>query len=176
MGVCYEPYCYNLSSRVHTKCTTLLKVYSCDIHTSYYCVLCNDRIVISYLAETDIVINNAINYHFMLFHTLRTSAGNHLHCSEIGVLLVGRNYYTEKATKSGICHVSDILKTYPHFIYLVPQFSISEMLDQYDNAEISGWQLLASIRNKTFACLACSGLFESFPSKEVFSAHPCNEL
>ncbi len=174
MKQCYWPYCEYLVLRVHNEGNSLLNVYSCDIHTTYYCTICNARIAIR-LAETD-TAQNTINVHFMTYHTFRVSTRNYLYHSKDGECLVGSSYHNNKKNAEYVyCFMSDILKTNPYFIYLIPEFSISDILDQFDEGKVPGWRLLAAIIHKPFSCLICGGLFESFPSNEVFAAHKCKK-
>ncbi len=171
MDICLWPDCNNLTSRINIESNILLNVHSCKFHTTCYCNLCNIRITTELSVDSDITYEY-IKCHFMIQHTLRNSSRNYAYQSRDSIILVGSSCMNGYFG-SGICNMSDVFKTNPHFIYLVPQFSISDMLDYFDEAYVSEWRLLAAIRNKPFSCLACGGIFESFPSNEVFNAHKC---
>ncbi len=179
MEQCRWDYCNKLAFQITTKNIPLINVYSCDIHAIYYCKLCDYKIIHGSLCSNNNISNDKleIDWHFIVHHTFKTSSRNYLYSSPTGMFLANRIYHEHGLGKlSRFCYMSGIIRSNPHFIYLVPEFSFSDVLDQFDEVVVPDWSLLAAMRNKSFSCLICGGLFESFPSSEVFNAHPCNEL
>ncbi len=161
--------------RVRTNHTHAFESYSCGIHVTYHCSLCNDRIL-RRGSDSGAPEHVYIQWHFMSSHTFKKSARNYLYPSQPGHVLINEIYYKfGQIDGNRFCHMVDVIKSNPHFIYLVPEFSFSDILDQFDEDRVSDWSLLAAVRNKPFSCLMCGGRFESFPSNEVFAAHKCKK-
>lgn len=175
MKSCVYLNCDIISPLVYTKNIPLVNVYSCGIHISYECSLC-DHTIAQHMIKQPRDCMYFISYHFMS-HIFKNDDGNYLYLSYDIPLLANRIYH-DFGRRNGyrLCNMTYIDKTCPYFIYLVPKFSFSKVLDQFDETEVPLDRLLDAVRNKPFSCLACGGIFESFPSSEVFVAHPCNEL
>ncbi len=142
-------------------------------YISYRCSLCNGNIMQK--LHLDIPETTYINKHFMTYHTFKKSDRNYLYSLQTGSVILFNEIYNRFGRIDGhrICYFTNIIESNPHFIYLVPEFSFSDILDQFDECTVPSWQLLTAMRNKPFSCLICDGQFESFPSGEVFAAHPC---
>lgn len=169
MEKCSWTFCDSPVSSIYPYNIPSIVVYSCGVHVSHTCSLCN-----SAAAGESPIDKLEIGWHLMIQHTLKTTARNYLSCLYDQPILINFNYY-----KYGLidgyrfCYLTNIIKTHPHFTVLVPEFSISDILDQFDEGEVPSWRLLSTVLNKSFSCLFCHGVFESFPSNEVFNAHPC---
>ncbi len=182
MEKCSWLYCYNSSSRRYTlscgKIPPLVDVYSCGFHITFYCSLCNHNIV-NHAINSDVRLKNyqnQITCHFIA-HAFKGAVENHFSWLYNELILVDNDYFVSgRGDRGRFCYVSGIVENNPHFICLIPEFSFSDILDQFDEGEVPDWRLLNSILNKPFSCLSCGGRFESFPSNEVFAAHPCNEM
>ncbi len=175
MKRCGWQYCNNLMSIVSTKNIPLVNAYSCGIHVEYRCSMCDYRIAFHDIKLSCDVIGG-INFHFMS-HIFKITAGNYLYWSYNEPTLTNNIYYnSDRSNGYRLCNISKVIKSNPHFIYLVPEFSFSIVLDKFDENEVPDWRLLSAVKHKSFSCLICGGQFESFPSGEVFNAHPCNEL
>ncbi len=172
MTECSYQYCENSLRRTKNQIHAV-ETYSCGTHITYHCSLCNRKIFVTAIKRL-FDSQEIINWHFMNCHTLLKVSKNYVSHLDHEPILV--NYYFDSINKQRFCYIRKIVKNNPHFIYLIPGFSFSNVLDQFDLGEVPDWRLLAAVRNKQFSCLLCEGRFESFPSKEVFSAHPCNEL
>ncbi len=173
MKRCEWSVCYDYTYRVCTKDIPLVEFYSCGRHASYYCLLCDEPMG-RYLRGNSNDL--CINWHFLATHTLKESSGNCVNLTFGYIALINNIYYEPQyGNKHKLCYILEILKTYPHFIYLIPEFSFSDVLNQFDEIEVNEWNLLAAVRNKPFSCLMCGGRFESFPSNEVFNAHKCKK-
>ncbi len=174
MNKCEWSGCYAYASRVHTNHIRGVESYSCGRHVGLYCSLCGEFLGCYPVNYYEYVY---INRHFITMHTLKESAGNYINNSYGKVTMINSIYRNfDKINGYRFCNVSNIIKSNPHFAYLVPEFSISDLLDMFDEVKVHSWRLLAAMRHKSFSCLICSGQFESFPSNEVFAAHQCNEM
>lgn len=175
MKKCSWNYCNKSAFQVNTKNIPLINVYSCEIHTNWYCSLC-DLNIVNYLTNTNDGLDNFqnnITWH-VTSHAFKGADGNRVGFSPDGrMMLINNKYFDHMQNKRKLCYISDITKTYPHFIYLMPEFLFSDILDNFDETEVPDWYLLFIISSKSFSCLICGGRFESFPSNEVFNAHPC---
>ncbi len=173
MEKCSWQPCRSLARQIFTKNILLIDVYSCGSHDTYYCSLCKYYIT-SRLSYVDNFNINIIRSHIMSFHTFKIDDGNYLYPSSTGLVLANHVYRMCKLSKLyRFCNISNIIEANKHFIYLIPGFSFSDILDQFDEVNVNDWRLLAAVRHKSFSCLMCGGRFESFPSNEVFAAHPC---
>ncbi len=176
MKQCGWSRCDSFASNVYSCDIPLISAYSCKIHITYYCKLCDHIIMLDITHEGNDISDYKfdIGLHFMMKHTLNPFNGNYLSWSYNQPILVNKIYYTCGRVDGGrFCYLTNILKTNPHIVYLIPEFSFSDILDQFDKAEVPDWRLLSAIQHKQFSCLICDGIFESFPSSEVFAAHPC---
>ncbi len=178
---CVWTRCLNKPSRVYVKDFPLVNVYECGVHTVYYCSLCDYNIGSSMYIDTfngfiDREIRH-ISWHFVVNHVFDRFAGNYLIEVLAMPFLVNQYYFTHYGLRnyeSRVCNISSIIKENPHFMHLVPGFSFSDVLNQFDEIEVPGWRLLSAVRHKSFLCLTCGDGFESFPSYEVFTSHKCN--
>ncbi len=172
---CERHGCNNSLFSIQEENNPLVDVYSCGNHITHSCSLCNEHILRRRL-NSGVPKTDYITWHFMSSHTLKISNGNYLYGVATGHVLINEIYYKfGRICGHRFCNISDIVKTNPYFIYLVPEFSISNMLDQFDEVCVPAWQLLTAMRSKSFSCLICGGRFESFPSNEVFAAHKCKK-
>ncbi len=162
--------CYDYESRIHTNNIRGVESYSRGSYIEFYCSLCGRFLGCNSDAT-------CINWHFLATHTLKETTGNYVKKFRSGITMTNSIYHNSgRINGYRVCNISGIIKSNPHFIYLVHEFSFSDILNQFDEVEVSDWRLLASVRSKTFSCLLCGGMFESFPSNEVFAIHPCNEM
>lgn len=179
MEICCWTRCLNKPSQIYVKDFPLVNVYECGVHVAYYCSLCDYRIGSSMSNKFNGFNDREIrhmSWHFVVNHVFERSAGNYLIEILAMPALVNRYYFMNCGVRnyeSRICNISSILKENPHFMHLLPGFSFSDTLDQFDEIEVPGWRLLSVIKSKPFSCLICCCRFESFPSNEVFNAHKC---
>ncbi len=177
MTTCYWPFCNSETILSDEKIRPFINSHVCDLHINYQCLLCGVSMTAPRFKIKDIK-NNAgidrINYHFMSIHTLKSSSKNYVYWTQNDQILSTSDFYRNMHERKQVS-VSDIIKFVPHFIYLIPEFSISDMLDQFDEVIIPYNRLLSALRHRQFSCLLCEGRFESFPSNEVFAAHKCKK-
>lgn len=165
--------------------TRLVAVYSCRFHVIYLCCLC--RQIVGIWLERDISTNQIrliamINHHYIEKHSFDRSRGNYSFQQQSGIMLANKTYrdilygFGRNTSKiSHYCYLDNILLNYPHFICLRPEFSFSKLMNRFDDDyAINEFDLFALILNKTFSCVICGGVFESFPSCELYMAHKCD--
>lgn len=171
MSKCGWSQCDNMVFRITREDFPLVNINACGNHATYLCSLCGDTFLnYAYLDPNGVRSANTsnINWHFMNKHTFNKYSSNLLYSSWKGPA-IGNDVYTK------YCYIKNIIKNNPYFIYLVPEFSFLDVLDQFDENDIPHDRLLAVIRYKQFSCLLCEGRFESFPSSEAFAAHKCKK-